>query len=78
MKLTQEQLETIQQMNTEYTRLRMGIADFEMNKYAALNAMEALRENFATHEKLLIELYGQDAIINMSTGEITKKLKEDV
>jgi ATP phosphoribosyltransferase regulatory subunit HisZ len=76
MNLTQEQLETIQQMNTEYTRLRMSIADFEMNKYAALNAMEALREKFSNHERLLIELYGQDAVINMKTGEITKKEKE--
>lgn len=76
MKLTQEQLETIQQMNTEYTRLRMSIADFEMNKYAALNAMEALREKFSNHERLLIDLYGEDAVINMKTGEITKKEKE--
>ena len=76
MKLTQEELETIQQMNTEYTRLRMSIADFEMNKYAALNAMEALREKFSNHERLLIDLYGEDAVINMKTGEITKKEKE--
>ena len=76
MKLTQEELETIKQMNTEYTRLRMSIADFEMNKYAALNAMEALREKFSNHERLLIDLYGEDAVINMKTGEITKKEKE--
>ena len=76
MNLTQEQLETIQQMNTEYTRLRMSIADFEMNKHAALSAMEALREKFSNHERLLIELYGEDAVINMKTGEITKKEKE--
>jgi hypothetical protein len=54
----------------------MSIADFEMNKHAALSAMEALREKFSNHERLLIELYGQDAVINMKTGEITKKEKE--
>ena len=54
----------------------MSIADFEMNKYAALNAMEALREKFSNHERLLIDLYGKDAVINMKTGEITKKEKE--
>jgi hypothetical protein len=78
MKLSQEELDTVQYMNTEYTRLRMSIADFEMNKYAALNAMKDLREKFATHERLLIDLYGEDAVINMKTGEITKKTKEDV
>jgi len=76
MKLSKEELETIQQMNAEYNRLRLNIADLEMQKHSVLMALDSLREKFSNHERLLIERYGEDAVINMKTGEITKKEKE--
>jgi hypothetical protein len=76
MKLTDEELETIQQMNTEYSQLKNSIAEIEMQKYATLNAIEALREKFSNHERLLVSKYGIDAVINLKTGDITKKEKE--
>jgi len=76
MNLTKEELEAIQQMNAEYNRLRLNIADLEMQKHSVLMALDSLREKFSNHERLLIERYGEDAVINMKTGEITKKEKE--
>ena len=76
MKLSKEELEAIQQMNAEYNRLRLNIADLEMQKHSVLMALDSLREKFSNHERLLIERYGEDAVINMKTGEITKKEKE--
>jgi hypothetical protein len=76
MKLTQEELQAIQQMNAEYNRLRLNIADLEMQKHSVLMGLDSLREQFSNHERLLIERYGEDAVINMKTGEITKKEKE--
>lgn len=76
MKLTDEELETIQQMNTEYSQLKNSIAEIEMQKYATLNAIEALREKFSNHERLLVSKYGIDSVINLKTGEITTKEKE--
>ncbi|NBW35781.1 MAG: hypothetical protein EBR30_12330 [Cytophagia bacterium] len=76
MNLQKEELEAIQQMNAEYNRLRLNIADLEMQKHSVLMALDSLREKFSNHERLLIERYGEDAVINMKTGEITKKEKE--
>jgi hypothetical protein len=76
MKLTDEELETIQQMNTEYSQLKNSIAEIEMQKYATLNAIESLREKFSNHERLLVSKYGIDVVINLKTGDITKKEKE--
>jgi len=76
MKLTDEELETIQQMNTEYAQLKNSIAEIELQKYATLNAIEALREKFSNHERLLVSKYGIDSVINLKTGDITKKEKE--
>jgi hypothetical protein len=76
MKLTQEELEAIQQMNAEYTRLKMSIADIEIQKHSTLNAIEALREKFSNHERLLVDRYGEDAVIDLKTGEVKKKEKQ--
>jgi hypothetical protein len=56
--------------------LKNSIAEIEMQKYATLNAIEALREKFSNHERLLVSKYGIDVVINLKTGDITKKEKE--
>ena len=72
-KLTNEELELIQQMNSDYSKMKMAIADAEIQKESLLRSMEKLRSDFANHERLLIDKYGSDAVINMQTGEVTKK-----
>lgn len=72
-KLTNEELGLIQQMNADYSKMKMAIADAEIQKESLLRSMEQLRSDFANHEKLLIDKYGSDAVINMQTGEVTKK-----
>ena len=72
-KLTNEELGLIQQMNSDYSKMKMAIADAEIQKESLLRSMEQLRSDFANHEKLLIDKYGIDAVINMQTGEVTKK-----
>jgi hypothetical protein len=72
-KLTNEELELIQQMNSDYSKMKMAIADAEIQKESLLRAMEQLRSDFSNHEKLLIDKYGKDVVINMQTGEVTKK-----
>ena len=76
MNLTKEELEAIKQMNAEYNRLRLNISDLEMQKHSVLMTLDSLREKFSNHERLLIERYGADAVINMQTGDITNKEKK--
>jgi hypothetical protein len=38
-----------------------------------LKLVDSLKEDFASHERILIEKYGEDAIINIQTGQVTKK-----
>ena len=76
MNLTKEELEAIQQMNAEFNRLRLNISDLEMQKHSVLMMLDSLREKFSNHERLLIDRYGADAVINMQTGEITNKEKK--
>ncbi len=71
--LTQEELAKIQEMNNEFTKAKLALGDLEMQKQNILKSIEALRADFAKHEIELIDKYGQDAVINVQTGEVTKK-----
>ena len=44
-----------------------------MQKHNILKAIEVLRADFSKHEIDLVAKYGQDSVINVQTGEVTKK-----
>lgn len=71
--LTKEELEKTQAMHSDFNMLKLQVADAELQKQAALKNIELLRAEFAKHEKGLMDKYGEDAVINMQTGEVTKK-----
>lgn len=73
VKLTQEELKKIQDMNAEFNKAKLSLGDLELQKHGLLKHIEVLREGFATNELELIGKYGADAVINIQTGEVTKK-----
>tara|TARA_R110000765_G_scaffold213344_1_gene318436 strand:- start:264 stop:512 length:249 start_codon:yes stop_codon:yes gene_type:complete len=75
-KINKEQLEKIQSMNNKFNQLRMKVGDFEMQKQLTLQEIHLLKADFTVVEKELEEEYGQNSTIDLSTGEITKKLEK--
>lgn len=73
--LNKEELEVIQSMNNQFMQMKMRIADIEMEKLDTVAQLEHMRQQFSSYEKGLIEKYGDDTIINVKTGEVTKKEK---
>ena len=73
VQVTQEELTTIQKLNAEFNKAKLSIGDIEMQKQNILRHIEELKVNFSAHEQLLINKYGADAVINIQTGELTKK-----
>ena len=73
--VTQEELQTIQELNAEFSKAKMAIGDAELQKLNIIRHIEELKAQFAIHEQLLVDKYGADAIINVQTGEVTKKEK---
>jgi lipopolysaccharide biosynthesis regulator YciM len=71
--LTNEELSKIQEMNNEFTKAKMALGDLEIQKGNILKGIELLKADFAQQELLLINKYGEDAVINVQTGEVTKK-----
>lgn len=73
VKITQEELEMIQNMNADFSKAKMGLGDLELQKQGLLKQIDDLRLSFARNEQMLIDKYGTDAVINIQTGEVTKK-----
>jgi hypothetical protein len=71
--LEKEELDVIQNMNSEFSKMKMSLADVELQKYQIINAIDQLKSSFALHEKNLVDKYGVESVINIQTGEVTQK-----
>lgn len=71
--VSKEELDKIQGMNADFSKAKMALGELELNKQGILNQINAMREEFFGYEKMLIAKYGQDSVINLQTGEVTKK-----
>jgi len=77
LNVTQEELEMLQAMNTQYSRMKLMIADLELQKLSVLKEIEVLKQDFSRNEAELISKYGRNAVIDIKTGMITYS-KEDL
>lgn len=74
-KLSKEELGELQQLNTEFTKLKISLGDLEIQKSSIISEIAAIKMKFAQHEMKLIEKYGEDSVINIQTGEVQKNKK---
>lgn len=73
--IEQQELTTIQEMNADFAKSKMALGDLELQKQNIITHVDNLKKEFALFEKGLIDKYGDDAVINLQTGEVTKKEK---
>ncbi len=76
-KLTEEQLNKVQELNQKFLQLKVQIADAEVNKAKAIGELNDTQEEFRVFEKTLMEEYGQNAVIDLRTGEVKPPEKEE-
>ena len=74
--LLKEELELLQSMSKDYTNAKNALGDLELRKHDILKDIDTIRGISEDNEKKLMSKYGADAVINIQTGEITKKPKE--
>jgi hypothetical protein len=73
--LTAEELDFIQKGTQDFTKIKISLGDLELKKQSLIAQAEKIMEAFSNNEKVLIEKYGPNAVINTQTGEV--KQKED-
>ena len=69
-KISEKQLEEIQKINDQFLRAKVSIADIELQKSQILAQLSSLQGQFKAIEDKLIEEYGNDAVIDLKTGEV--------
>ena len=75
MKLEENELTKIQSMLNAFNQLKMQIGDAELAKSAIIKQVETLKDEYAEVEKELAEKYGNDAQIDVKTGEIIEAVE---
>lgn len=76
--ITKDELDLINQIKKDFIQKKLTLGDLELHKVKILKEVEAIEKLFLENEKDLAKKYGVDSVINMETGEVTKKEKQDV
>jgi len=71
--ITDNELAQIKEMNAKFQSAKMTLGDLEITKQSILDQIGDMKVQFAQIESSLIEKYGADSVIDMSTGEIKEK-----
>ncbi|MFT4800778.1 MAG: putative nucleic acid-binding Zn-ribbon protein [Flavobacteriaceae bacterium] len=71
--LSKEQLELLQGLQKQFNDSKFEIADLEIKKADLISGIADIKEKFAEQEKSLMEEFGQNAIINLQTGEVKEE-----
>jgi len=65
-------------MNNAFNQLKLKIADTELTKEHLLAEVKKLKDSYKLVEDRLTEKYGEDAVIDIQTGEISEKEKNEL
>jgi hypothetical protein len=68
--LSKEQLELLQGLQKDFNQSKIDIADCEIKKISAVKALEGIQQKFAEQEQILMKEFGENAVINLETGEV--------
>ena len=72
-KLTQEELETIQGLVNSYNKLKVSLGETVIRQNELRSEIADMKVEYAKEEDKLVKKYGEDAVINIQTGEIKKE-----
>ncbi|MDA8940711.1 hypothetical protein N9H34_01110 [bacterium] len=69
-KLSKEQLELLQGLQKQFNDSKFEIADLEIKKHDLISGIAEIKAKFAEQEKSLMVEFGENAVINLQTGEV--------
>jgi|TARA_R100000278_G_scaffold122770_1_gene109868 hypothetical protein len=76
-KITNEEMEALQSLISEFEQGKLKLGDLELQKSIIISNIGTIKQKFAEEEQKLINKYGDNSVINLKTGEITEKETEE-
>ena len=74
-KIKDEELKYLQDLNVEFNKIKTQLGDITLQEHGLVLLVQEIKVKFLEAEKGLMEAYGENAVINLETGEV--KDKED-
>lgn len=71
--LTTEELERIQGLVTSFNKLKISLGETVIQQNRLMAEVSDMKIEYAKEEERLVKKYGEDAVINIQTGEIKKE-----
>ena len=71
------ELGKLQGLINDFNKIKMQLGETFLTQQSLLSNMDKLREQYRAEEKILADKYGEDCVINIQTGAISKKPKEE-
>ena len=75
-KLKDEELKKVQELNQQFLQTKIEIADAFVALVKKVPNLDAVQGQFGQLEKELIASYGENAVIDLRTGEVKEPEKE--
>ena len=72
VKLNADELVVIQELNQKFMQTKVAIADAVIQQQQLVAELSEVQKDFKKQEKVLAEKYGENATINLQTGEVTQ------
>jgi len=72
-KLTQEELNNLQDLQSAFTKAKISVGELEIQKEGIITNIKSIKAQFVQLEQELIKKYGDQSVINLQTGEVTEK-----
>ena len=69
-KISEDQLKEIQGINNKFLQAKIKIADTVIGLFNTVPTVEVIQGQFNDLEKELIKEYGENAVIDLRTGEV--------
>tara|TARA_R110002167_G_scaffold54546_4_gene155422 strand:+ start:5219 stop:5458 length:240 start_codon:yes stop_codon:yes gene_type:complete len=74
-KIKDQELKYLQDLNIEFNKIKTQLGDITLQEHGLVLQVQEIKLQFQQAEKGLMETYGENAVINLETGEV--KDKED-
>jgi hypothetical protein len=74
-KIKDEELKYLQDLNVEFNKIKTQLGDITLQEHGLVLLVQEIKVKFQEAEKGLMDTYGENAVINLETGEV--KDKED-
>jgi len=70
-KLTEQELTNVRELVNQFNTLKIQLGDAYIAQQMIMKKIDEVKVSYSAMEEELVSVYGQDATINIETGEVT-------